>query len=271
MAQTPQSPKKLPRLHLSFMVTHALAIGCSHTQCQYLEPEDRWSEIAYKKIGIYFFRVAGVANGLSHCVLQAHQYVKRYSPRKIKYVVLQKPDPIRFPWWGTDESGYRYPDGIAVLDGKKQSERTFNKLSKARQKIAYEVILDREKELLLEIRELFLNAHLAYYHYWSDYFKNIIYRPILSSINLELGTYAESIGYSNWGFIIDPKTIPGILDDEGDLIWNSQAMFEAGWTRAEKDTHPSRKYQEIVAQKVSDWVSELRTPESAQQLLRQAN
>lgn len=254
-------------------MVNAITIGCSHTQCTYLELKDRWSEIIEPRLGVLFKRIGKNGTGLSHLVLQVRQAIKRhrFEPKNIKYVVVQKPDPIRFPWWETDKSGYRYPRHLSIFEGRKESTFRYIELKKTRKLEVCEHIMEGEKNLLCEIRDLFPDAHCAYYYYWSDYFKNIIHRPILSSINPELGAYAESIGYLNWDFIINPKTIPGIFDDEGDLIWNARAMFKAGWTREKKDTHPSRKYQEIVAKKVSDWVNDLRTSESVQQLLRQAN
>ena len=239
------------------MVIKALAIGCSHTNCHYLKSEDHWSEMIESDVGIYFFRITKNAIGLSHCVLKIIQSIQNnlFAPEDIEYVVLQKPDPIRFPWWGADHSGYRYPDGLTIFNGMRASSRKFSRLNEEQQIKICDVILNKEKELLLKIRHFFPKAHLAYYHYWADYIKNALVRSPLDKINVELGLYAETIGYYNWNMIVDPKTIPGAYDTEGDIVWLTDDMFKSGWTRSSQDPHPSSKFQKAVARKVIDWLS----------------
>jgi len=245
------------------MTKHApshITIGCSHTNGTYLPPSDHWIDMIFKRTGIKFFRSSKNAAGLSFLVLFTKQYIKRgiIVPENVKYVIIQKPKAYRHPFWGKDKSGYRYVDDInnklSVQYGMHTAIKKWERLSKKARRKTSKIIFKEQLNLLVELKNMFPNAQFAYYHYWVDYIAELLHRPLLAEVNVQLGIEAENIGMDNWGTIIDPKTIKGVYDKEGDIVMLQKELFSGGWICSRFDMHPIKRYHEVVTNKVEQWL-----------------
>ncbi len=226
-----------------------ITFGCSHTFCPYMEPQDRWTSILEQKTGIHVKMIAKTGSGLAYLTLSCRNMIDRgeLEPDEIQNVVIQKPSPIRFPWWETDESGYRYA-GLLQREGWTKSNTKFKKLSKDEKEEVADRIFIREFEMLREFREMLPQARFFYFHYWADHLMDAVMNVAFENHNMRLGVLVDSI-MTNWDMIVDPKNIPGAHDDEGDILLSGKIVYEHGWIWRPLDFHPSRKYNELVADK----------------------
>ena len=235
--------------------TH-ISLGCSHTRAVYLPQENRWQHIVQKETGSLFeYRYASkIATGLVHL----EKRLETIPLDNTKFVLIQKPQPIRFPWWIENWKDLINQSSYGRLDlvkGRKYSMKVFNRLPYRRQKEIAEQIFDEELQCLARLRRLFPDARMAYYYYWGDCILDQLHRPNIAHVNAELGENLADLNIENWGTIIDPKTIPGAYDEEGDILMDLDTLFKSGWTASITDQHPGLKFHELVARKVLEWLS----------------
>ncbi len=240
--------------------SHAyLTLGCSHTRGKQAKQNDRWPEILHANTGIVFEyrRYAKIAVGFLYLVRRTQEFIKDnyFDPKEVYYLVLQKPQPIRYPWWSQPDppDDKSYPFGLDLVRGRKRSMQEFAKLSKERAAEVAEEIFKKEAHLLVEVTEIFPNAKICYYHYWMDYLIEQVQRPALAEVNNRLGEVATSLGMYNMGIIINPAEIDGVYKD-GELIMDTQKIHDAGWIHSLADFHGTRKYYQAVSDKVEEWL-----------------
>lgn len=248
-------PDSLEKVQMKEILDH-IAFGCSHTLCDYLPKEETWPYIIKSEIGTWFARFGKHGAGFSWLVVSAKDHIRNGNivPEAVKYIILQKPQPIRYPWWGTDETGYRYPDKLIQRDGMRVSWRKFKKLSAPEKKELACHIFESECVLLREFRDIFSCSKISYYHYWLDDIMDRAIRPEFADHNNRLGVVAEELGMDNWGTIIDPKDINGVYDEEGDILMSGLRMYRSGMVYAPHDLHPSSQFNQIVARKAMEWI-----------------
>lgn len=235
--------------------TH-LALGCSHTRAIYLPQESRWQNIVQDNSGDFFeYRyISKIASGLVHL----EKRLQTIPLDNAKFVVIQKPQAIRFPWWIenwrdiTTQSSYGKLD---LVRGRKYSMKMFRQLSNKRQKQIAEYIFNEELQCLIRLRQLFANAKMAYYYYWGDCVLDQLYQPNLASINDRLGQRITDLDVENWGTLIDPYDIPGVYDAKGDIVIDKKKLFQNEWIASEVDQHPGSRFHALIARKVLEWMS----------------
>jgi hypothetical protein len=239
-------------------VSNYVTFGCSHTLCSYLPKEEIWTYILKERGGPWFARYSNHGAGFSWLVVFARDYIRNGEivPEETEYVVLQKPQPLRYPWWGVDETGYRYPDKLTQKEGMRVSWRKFKELSATDRTDLAKRIFDAECELLKEFREIFSASKCAYYHYWADDLIDAVIRPEFTDHNNRLGEVAQALGMEDWGTIIDPKTIDGVYDKDGDILMAGARIYQTGLIYQPADYHPSVQYNSILADKVGQWVND---------------
>lgn len=253
-----------------FMKSHQyVTIGCSHTRVKFLRSTDRWPYIVQEKTGALFeFRhMSRIASGLVHLECRCHDYLSEFR-HNVDFLVIQKPQPIRFPWWkkewrqkgwkgSINRSGYGHPD---LVRGRTASIKAFATLSSKKQNQIADLIYEEELECLIRLKEFFpKTTKIAYYHYWADAMMEIVHRPPLSYINTKLGEEMEKIGIENWDIIVDPHEIPGVYDGD-DLIMDTEEIHRQGWICLPNDLHAGPKYAKLVADKVINWMARTNLP-----------
>ncbi len=235
--------------------TH-ISLGCSHTRAVYLPQENRWQHIVQKETGDFFeYRYASkVASGLVHL----EKRLETIPLDNAKFVVIQKPQPIRFPWWIENWKDVINQSSYGKLDlvkGRKYSMKVFGRSLPERQKEIAKQIFDEELQCLARLRQLFPDAQMSYYYYWGDSILDQLHRPNIAHVNAELGENLADLGIENWGTIVDPSDISGVYDSEGDILMDMAIMFRNRWVATQTDQHPGLKFHELVAAKVLEWLS----------------
>ena len=231
-----------------------------------MDTNNRWPTIVGRSrpnLHINYLTWTRSASGLVHAVARLKRSLKSGSvfPLNIDYFILQKPQAIRYPWWNTEEydedllwnSLNSYPHNGDLVKGRRASMRNYEKLTDAKAKEVALFIENKEQNIIKELRETFSNTRMAYYHYWGDYIVDSINRPYLAEVNVRLGEYAETLDIDNWGIIIDPAEIPGVYDEDGDILFDKEIIYKAGWTYSDGDYHGSEKYQQRVPERVEKW------------------
>lgn len=133
--------------------------------------------------------------------------------------------------------------------------KIFGRLPSKRQKEITEQIFNEEFQCLVRLRQLFPKAQMSYYYYWGDCILDQLHRPNMAHINSKLGEKLVDLNIENWGTIVDPSSIPGVYDNEGDILMDMNALFKNGWIASPTDQHPGLKFHELVAVKVLEWLS----------------
>jgi len=236
-----------------------LAIGCSHTRASYLPWRQRWTETIREYIGKPFsYRLTcRIASGLIHLQRRTHDLFKGQA-KQVKWLVIQKPQALRFPWWihnwenHVSPSSYDKHKGIDMVAGRKWSLRKYRKLNKKDRQQVADTIFAEEYKCLLKLQELFVNAKIAYFHYWGDYIMDSLNCPELAEVNVRLGEAITSHGIENWKMIIDLKDVPTLYDAEGDIAINVEKLHELGWVY--NDLHAGHVYHNHVLDKVRGWI-----------------
>ncbi len=238
-----------------------ITVGCSHNWGWRLEEEDIWFNILKKKAGISFYNRSTPGAGLSYLVAKTKQLISKnlFHPKDIKHVVLQKPQSIRCPWWGADGTGYRYTNGlggsIKAREGHLLSIKKYKELTDDEKRIVANNICRIEERLLHEFVTLFPNAKYLYFHYWGDHIMDLIHRPLLAEVNLELEKMAEQLKMTNAGMIVDLKNIKGLYDKDGDLNPDGKVLTKENWWVGHQNWHPGTRFHKLVAETVEGWIN----------------
>jgi len=239
-----------------------IAAGCSHSWGWRIEEKEIWTNIVEKRTGVHFYKRVRPGVGLTYLVCYIKQLISKnlFEVKNIKRVVLQKPQSIRFPWRGCDGSGYRYTNGLGGSRhprlGHEESVKEYVKLSQENQQVVANNILSGEKRRLDEFYSLFPNAKFLYFQYWGDHLLDLIHRPILAPVNMELEKHAEAIGMENAGMIVDLDEIEGITNDDGDYFYDGKILVKNGWWVGPENWHPAKYGQEIFASRIERWINE---------------
>lgn len=221
-----------------------------------MPPENRWQNIVQENSGEFFeYRYASkIASGLVHL----EKRLETIPLDNAKFVVVQKPQSIRFPWWIENWRDIITQSSYGKLDlvkGRKYSMKIFNRLDDERQKQIAEQVFSEELRCLHRIRQLFVNAKMAYYYYWGDCILDQLYQPNIALVNERLGQHAVDLNMENWETLIDPHDMPGVYDEEGEILMDKKKLFQNGWIASEVDQHPGSKFHALVARKVLEWMS----------------
>lgn len=233
-----------------------IALGCSHTRAIYLPQENRWQSIVHGKSGKFFtyHYASKIASGLVHL----EKRLETIPVDNAKFVVIQKPQAIRFPWWIENWRDIITQSSYGELDlvkGRKYSMKTFRRLSNKRQKQIAERIFNEELQCLTRIRRLFVKAKIVYYYYWGDCVLDQLYQPNIAFVNERLGQHMADLDIENWGTLIDPHDIPGLYDEKGDILFDRKKIFQNEWIFSERDQHPGSKFHALIARRVLKWMS----------------
>lgn len=230
-----------------------LTFGCSHTQNHYLLQCERWTSVANTMNPEMDFHNFGVNSaGFAFMYHLARELTRAYIPADmVTHVVLQKPFPVRMVWWRDEHPVDVYKTDRMILDKlRKKCEKNYRKACSVE---LADKIFNYEVEILGWFKELFPNAKFAYYYHWADVSSSDLSFPSLAGHFNRLGDKTEELGMTSLGSIIDPKDVPGVYDDEGDLIWDVKKMYESGWIVFPNDVHPSPKLQAEVAKRIVEW------------------
>jgi hypothetical protein len=198
-----------------------------------------------------------IASGLIHLQRRTCDLFRGQSER-VQWLIIQKPQSLRFPWWIPDwenqvsPARYDKQNGIDLVVGRRHSKKKFDKLGVDRKKEVAEMIFREELKCLEILRDFFSNAKMAYFHYWGDYVMDTLHQPELAEINVELGKAIKPWEIENWETIVNLKDIPILYDDEGDLNIDIQTLHESGWIY--NDLHPGAVYHTKVLNKVKGWL-----------------
>lgn len=239
-----------------------LAIGCSHTRAKDLPGALRWTETIAPHIGqpFSYYNTCKIASGLINLQIRACNLFKGTSDQ-VKWLIIQKPQSLRFPWWLPDWENrvspafYDKPSNIDLVRGRNLSRKKFRILKHSEKIAVAKLIYDAEFNCLLKLRKMFSNAKIAYFHYWVDHTMDLLQWPELSEINGQLGEAIVSEGIENWNIIVDPHDIPGAYDSEGNILMDGVELAESGWAFSKRDLHPGPTYHNQVLEKVKNWVT----------------
>lgn len=235
--------------------TH-IALGCSHTRAVYLPQENRWQNIVQENSGEFFeyHYASKIATGLVHL----EKRLETIPLDNAKFVLIQKPQPIRFPWWLENwrdtitQSSYGKLD---LVKGRRYSMKIFRRLSSKRQKQIAEQVFNEELQCITRMRQLFQDAKVAYYYYWGDCILDQLHHPNIAHVNEQLGQHMTDLDIENWGTLVDPHDIPGVYDEGGDILMDHKKLFRNEWIASETDQHPGLKFHKLIARKVLAWMS----------------
>ena len=245
-----------------------MTFGCSHTYNGMTLPlKHQWYSILKKRSGIDFVAYGQSGAGLLRILSNIACTCNKEEAKKVRYVVLQKPDSHRFPWWKGYDVDYHLKKmrRQSIKRGWKwlpkrglvwQSKKKLELLSKEKTKEVADNLFQADIQMLAMFINFFPGAQLAYYHYWCDRIVNQIYRPLLADNNIKLEEVAESLGMVNLGMIVDPMSIKGVYDNKGKLVFNHKKLFDSGYIVSEKDAHPGKRHQQLVADCIRRWVDD---------------
>jgi len=227
-----------------------------------MQAEDRWTERVVEFTGkpFYYRETSRCASGLVNMALHARNTFHKH-PEQVKWLVIQKPQAVRFPWWienWQDKiscSRMDYIDDIDWAKGRKMSKRRFDKLKSHKRADVAEMIYREELQCIKDLQRFFHQAMIVYFHYWADYIVDHLNRPELAEVNVRLGEAVESMGIQNWKMVVDPKEIPGVYDDEGDIIMDNDILDQHGWIRHPGDCHPGPAFHDIMFERVKRWIT----------------
>lgn len=135
--------------------------------------------------------------------------------------------------------------------------KVFSRSGPKRQKEIAKQVFDEELQCLIRLRSLFPDAQVAYYHYWGDYLTDQLHRPNIAHVNVELGDNLADFGIENWETIVEPSSIPGVYDNEGDILMDHNTLSQGKWVTDDirNGYHPGSKFHELVAGKVMKWLT----------------
>jgi len=256
------------------MLSEYLAIGCSHTYSHYLKEEYRWPKILLQDYGINFEYeyTSKDAAGLFHLFNRLLRFIElnRIVPESIKFLVIQKPEAIRFPWFHLESFDIpfyheynnpkyylsHYLEDRVLPSGRKKSVKAFWRLSNKKKQIVADFILEGEKDIIKRIKKIFYNAKILYYRYWGDDVLTEIQRPELLKVNINLGEYCQSIGIENLGNILNEKlrTIKGIYKDN-DLLMDTVSLYKNDWILGPDDIHPGPKFHIVLSEVIKHYIN----------------
>lgn len=233
-----------------------IATGCSHTRSKEVSPENRWIQKVFDSTGKLFKFREFSRQGIGLCNIFTR--LIGLDPKNVQYLLIQKPQPIRFPWWIDDwreDMGWSRYGGYVAIEARTRSKIKFKRsLTKKKKEIA-RLIYNQELKMLSGLRSHFCDTNIAYYHYWADYIIDVLHFPELSHINTELGIEAEKMGIENWDTIIDIEKIPGALSKDGSIEMDMKLLYDLEWIWQPDDLHPSNSFHSVVAKKAITWIS----------------
>jgi hypothetical protein len=240
-----------------------VAIGCSHTRGKYLPPEKLWMVKVAADIGrgFHYHNSTQIAGGLIFIEQKLYEYISPEQAKQTQHVVIQKPQAVRFPWWISNwrekfDRLYYIKERLDLVKGRRRSIAKFDRRSRSAKKAIAKQILEEEYQSLARIREFFPNAKMSYYYYWADaIIDDLRGRHDLVQVNVQLGERAHKLDIENWEMILDPKTLPGLYDDEGDLLLSYAELSKHGWVWHDGDPHPGPAFHGVVAEKVVQWIT----------------
>jgi len=206
-----------------------LTFGCSFTFSADLKFNERWYGIVEQE-GIQVLNCSIPSAGISYISSTALPIVSKIiNTDQITHIILQKPHPARHPRI-TRTRFWNCPTTI---------RRQFLKS-----------IEDDDKRVILEVKNTFKNAKLAIWRYWVD-----DYCPVLRNHQKQIMDYARQHGYDNWGHVLDSPPIDKIKINKNGCRDKCQIdLCQTGLVISESNIHPTKKHNEYVAKRVTNWI-----------------
>lgn len=250
-------------------VSSHMAFGCSHTSNPNLPKKYHWASLLQEQ-GVRFTKYGQCGCGLLHIISYLSHNYNAEEYKKIEYVILQKPQSFRFPWW----RGYDFAEyfkklnkthanrgwgagGWGWLPKKDIYWKSKHKYASLPQKLAKRVaeeLLDVDIKMLEYFVRMFPNARLVYYYYWVDHCLALIRRPYLADNDIKLGDIATKYGMDNWGSVMDYKTVNGVYDENGKMVIDMEKLYSGGHILSPVDRHPGKVFQTDLVNRVIQWL-----------------
>lgn len=225
-----------------------LAFGCSHTAG--VEGNESWTALCERLHHLSFENQGRLGGGFFHVLERARALAATHDARSVRFVVLQKPEFVRFPWFCSEQEFF-------TKGGVLRARNDFRALpSFAQQSLARE-ILSQECSLLDELVELFPAAKFSFWQVWSEHLVATHWeRPFVSWLD-RFEEYAVRRGFESFGTVVDWVPIHHEALKHGPLLsdgWMG-SLVEQGWIISDTNGHTTTKHNALVAARVAAWMT----------------
>ncbi len=224
-----------------------LAFGCSHTAG--VEGNESWVSLCERNYGISYSNLGRLGGGLFHVLERARDFVNGGRADEVRFVVLQKPEFVRFPWFTTSAAFFS-------SGGVLKAREDFRSLPVFAQRSLADDILQQECAMLDEFVALFPNARFAYWQQWLEHLVATHWQnPIVDWLD-KFESHAKARGFESFGTIIDWRPLHQAALTRGPFLsepW-MDSLIEAGWIISRTNGHTTSKHNELVAGRVADWM-----------------
>ena len=225
-----------------------LAFGCSHTAGS--EGNEPWTVLCERAHQVSFLNLGRLGGGLFHVLERARSFAAEGRAADVRFVVLQKPEFVRFPWFTTSAAFFS-------SGGVMRARNDFRVLPVFAQNSLAKDIFKQECAMLDGFVELFPNARFAYWQQWLEHLVATHWvNPVVTWLDQFEG-YAKSKGFESFGTILDWEPLHERALVRGPFLSDAwmQLLIEEGWIISQTNGHTTTKHNALVAQRVAEWMA----------------
>lgn len=218
-----------------------ITFGCSFTHGKRIDENDTWPSIFKQRYNIDYLSASRCSAGLFQLIDNELKICRELiDVSLVKNIVVQRPLCLRY-YWNTKKEKYH----------RRQALYDFLMLTEKMQRRVLRKIEEAELEMLTEMCKTFPRARFSVWRYWLD-----DCLPSLKEYSDRIHKKCQDmLGFTDLGNLVGEKLSVFRLnrDKYGFRLLEQPALFETGWVAKADDNHPSKKHNEIVAERICQW------------------